>query len=266
MLNFHSLYSGSTGNSLFLQSQNTNILIDTGVSAKKICSALSSCDSNIENIDAILITHEHIDHVQSLGTLSKKYDIPVYATKKTWDAMPNQSAKMVSHNIKYFNPKETFEIGDLTIFPFSTPHDAADSCGFNIFHDKSKISIATDIGHMTKEILNNLEGSSFIMLESNYDPEILKCCSYPYRLKNRIAGPNGHLPNEDAGKTISYLLKSGLSQVVLGHLSKENNFPELAYKTVVDELIKNNFNENEIKISVASRDCPSKKIEVDNLC
>lgn len=264
MLKFHSLYSGSTGNSLFVQSDNTNILIDSGVSAKKICSALSSCNSDIENIDAILITHEHIDHVQSLGTLSKKYNIPVYATSKTWDAMPNQRDKIIDNNIKYFNANENFEIGDLKIHPFSTPHDAADSCGFSILHKKSKISIATDIGHMTKEILNNLDGSSFLMLESNYDPEILKCCSYPYKLKSRIAGPNGHLPNEDAGKTISYLLKSGLTEVLLGHLSKENNFPELAYKTVVDELIKSNFDENKIKISVASRDFPSKKIEVDN--
>lgn len=264
MLNFHSLYSGSTGNSLFIQSKNTNILIDSGVSAKKVCSALSSCNSDIENIDAILVTHEHIDHVQSLGTLSKKYNIPVYATKKTWESMPKQLDKMSTNNIKYFNANENFEIGDLQIHPFSTPHDAADSCGFNILNNNSKISIATDIGHMTKEILNKLEGSTFIMLESNYDPEILKCCSYPYRLKTRIAGPNGHLPNEEAGKTISYLLNAGLTEVLLGHLSKENNFPELAYKTVVDELIRNNFDENKIKISVANRDCPSKKIEVDN--
>ena len=115
---------------------------------------------------------------------------------------------------------------------------------------------------MNLEILNVLEGSSFLMLESNYDPEILKCCSYPYHLKQRISSNIGHLPNEMAGKTIAYLLNSGLNQVILGHLSKENNFPELAYKTVVEELIKKDFDENSINISVASRTEPSKMYKI----
>ena len=262
MLNFISLYSGSTGNSLFVESENTKILIDAGVSAKKILSALTSLQSDINEINAILVTHEHIDHVQSLGTISAKYNIPVFANSKTWDAMPKQKDKISYYNQKHFNPTEKFEIGDLTIEPFPIPHDAANPCGFKIYHENKKLSIATDLGHMTKPILEKLEGSSFIMLESNYDPEILKCCSYPYHLKTRIAGPNGHLPNQMAGKTIAYLLKSGLKEVTLGHLSKENNFPELAYKTVIDELIESNFDENSIHVSVASRLAPSKLIEV----
>lgn len=262
MLNFCSLYSGSTGNSLFIESDNSKILVDTGVSAKKITDALTSFDVNIEDIDAILVTHEHSDHVQSLGTISKKYNIPVYATKETFDSMPKQVEKINVSNINCFNSNETFEINDLTIKPFSIPHDAANPCGFNILKDDKKLSIATDIGNMNLEILNKLEGSSFLLLESNYEPELLKSSSYPYLLKQRILGNTGHLSNEMAGKTIAYLLDSGLEQVVLGHLSKENNFPELAYKTVVEELIKKDFNENNIKISVANRNKPTEKFKL----
>ena len=253
MFNFCSLYSGSSGNCLFLQTSNTKILIDAGESAKKISSALSSIEINPTDIDAILVTHEHSDHVKGLGTFSKKYDIPVYANTKTWDAMEEQASKINEKNQKHFTIEENFEIGDLKIHPFKIPHDAANPCGFNIIHNNKKISIATDIGHMTSNIAHKLEDSSFVLLEANYDPNILKCSPYPYLLKQRIAGPNGHLANIDAGKTISFLLNSGLEAVMLGHLSKENNFPELAYKTVVDELISNNYNENALSISVAKR-------------
>lgn len=178
--------------------------------------------------------------------------------------MPEQNAKILEDNKKYFNPSEDFEIGDLKIHPFSIPHDAANPCGFNIFYDNQKISIATDIGHMTSDVIRRLEGSSFLLLESNYDPNVLKCSKYPYPLKMRIAGPDGHLPNKEAGKAISYLLNSGLKQVMLGHLSKENNFPELAYKTVVDELIENKFNENSISINIANRFAPSSVIKLNS--
>lgn len=264
MFNFCSLYSGSSGNSLYVESDNTKILIDAGESAKKITEALSSINVDPEEIDAILVTHEHSDHVKGLGTFSKKYNIPVYANRQTWEAMPEQEAKISNENIKYFNPSENMEINDLKIYPFKIPHDATNPCGFNICTSNKKISIATDIGHMTSEIIHKLEDSSFILLESNYDPNILKYSKYPYLLKERIAGPNGHLANSDAGKTISYLLKSGLNKVMLGHLSKENNFPELAYKTVVEELMENNYDENNINISVASRVNPSAIINIEN--
>ena len=262
MLNFCSLYSGSSGNSLFVETENTKLLVDAGVSCKKIENALQDINIDPSSIDGILVTHEHTDHIQGLGTLSKKFDLPVFVNQKTLDAMPKQRDKMSSKNIKTFNINENFEIGDLKIHPFSIPHDAADPCGFNILSDNKKLSIATDIGHMTNDILKNLEESLFIMLESNYDPEVLKASPYPFSLKSRIAGPTGHLPNEIAGKTISHLLKSGLKTAMLGHLSKESNFPELAYQTVIDELISNNYDENSLSISVASRDAHSKLIKL----
>ncbi len=264
MFKFCSLYSGSTGNSLFVETPNTKILIDAGESAKKIITALSNINVDISEINAILVTHEHSDHIKGLGTLSKKYNIPVYANKKTWQAMPDQSAKIELNNQKFFNSNKDFLLGDFKIFPFSIPHDAAEPCGFNIYYNNSKISIATDIGHIDANIINKLENSSFILLESNYDPEILKCSTYPYSLKQRISGPNGHLSNILAGQTISYLLPRGLKSVMLGHLSKENNFPELAYKTVMNELIENNknFDTYSFSLSIAKRYEPSSIIEL----
>ena len=156
MLEFCSLYSGSSGNSLLVKTENTNILIDAGVSAKKITEALTPLNVNPEDISAILVTHEHSDHIQGLGTFSKKYNIPVFASKKTWDAMGKQSEKITDNNKKYFNVSEDFEINDLKIKSFKTPHDAADSCGFNIIKDKSKLSIATDLGHITPKIQESL--------------------------------------------------------------------------------------------------------------
>lgn len=262
MLNFCSLYSGSSGNSLFIETENSKLLVDAGVSCKKIENALQDINIDPSSIDGILVTHEHTDHIQGLGTLSKKFDLPVFVNQKTLDAMPKQKDKLLSKNIKIFNVNENFEIGDLKIHPFSIPHDAVNPCGFNIYKGNKKISIATDIGHMTNDVLKNLEESLFIMLESNYDPEVLKSSPYPFVLKSRIASPMGHLPNEMAGKTISHLLKSGLKKAMLGHLSKESNFPELAYQTVIDELISNNYDENSLSLSVASRDSHSKLIKL----
>lgn len=262
MFNFYSLYSGSSGNSLLVQTSDTRILIDAGESSKKISSALSSLDIDPNSINAILVTHEHTDHIKGLGTFSKKYNVPVYANARTWDAMPEQSIKINEKNIRNFTIEENFEIGDLKIHPFKIPHDAANPCGFNIIHNNKKISIATDIGHMTSNIAHKLEDSIFVLLESNYDPDVLKYSRYPYLLKQRIAGPNGHLANIDAGKTISFLMNSGLKEVMLGHLSKENNFPELAYKTVVNELIENKMDCDKIKIKVANRSFPSGLVNV----
>lgn len=262
MLKFCSLYSGSTGNSLLIKNDNTCILVDAGVSGAKIIQALNSLNIDICQINAILVTHEHSDHIKSVGTLSKKYNIPVFANTETWQAMPVEEEKVPLDCKNTFIIGNKFSIGSLEIMPFSIPHDAANPCGFNIFGSNKKISIATDVGHITSSIFTNLQNSSFVLLESNYDPEILKYSSYPYQLKRRIAGPNGHLPNKEAGYTISKLIETGLKSVMLGHLSKENNFPELAQKTVIEELNANNYNENSINLYIASRFEPSDFLDV----
>ena len=214
------------------------------------------------NLDGIIVTHEHIDHIQSVGNLSKKFNIPVFATSQTFDAMPKQSEKIADSNKKNINIDEKFSVGDIDILPFSIPHDAANPCGYTLFSDNKKISIATDIGHMNNDILKHIDGSEFILLEANYDPEVLKYTKYPFKLKSRIAGPTGHLSNKVAGQTINYLIKSGLKNAILGHLSKESNFPELAYQTVVDELISNGTNLDNFNLSIASRDLPGNLIHI----
>lgn len=263
MLNFCSLYSGSTGNCLFINTNNTNILIDAGVSLKKIETALEYLEIKPQNISGILITHEHSDHIKSIGNISKKYNIPIYANLETWNAISEeQKLKVNSENIHHFFIDEKFTVGDIEILPFSIPHDAVNPCGFSLFHEHAKISVATDLGHITPKILKNLEQSSFVMLESNYEPEVLKFSNYPYVLKKRIDGPNGHLSNILAGQTISKLIPYGLKSVMLGHLSKENNFPELAYRTVLEQLNKNNIDNNSICLNVANRSTPSSFINI----
>lgn len=216
MLKFCSLYSSSTGNCLFVQGPETNILIDAGVSVRKIETALASISVKPEDISAILITHEHTDHTKAVGIFSKKYHVPVYANSQTWAAISaEQTEKVAEENRKLFSVDETFDIGDLHIFPFHIPHDAANPCGFNVFQGNTKISIATDLGHMTPSVFKNLEKSSFILLESNYEPEVLKFSKYPYALKKRIDGPNGHLSNIIAGRTISKLIPLGLTSAML---------------------------------------------------
>ena len=261
-MKFCSLYSGSTGNSLFVQGNETKILIDSGVSAKKIEQALESINVDIKEINAILVTHEHIDHIRSIGTLTRKYNIPIYANLGTWNGIENEKTVKEIEERNYFKNGEQFEIGDLKIMPFATSHDAMDSCGFSIEDGKDQISIATDLGEMTTDVLNNLKKSKFILLESNYEPEVLRYCSYPYSIKTRIASNRGHLSNYVAGDTISKLTEYGLQNVLLGHLSKESNFPELAYKSVTEEMSKNGVNVKDIEINVASRTEPSKVINI----
>lgn len=263
MLKFCSIFSGSSGNCLFINSNHTKILIDAGASCKKVCEGLESIGSSITNVDAILVTHEHSDHVQGIGTISQKFNIPVYANIETWNAMEKQKNKISLDNIHTFENDKDFILNDLTIHPFSTPHDAANPCGFNIHNGSKRLSVATDLGHMNNELISELYSSSFVFLESNYDPEILKVSKYPFPLKQRISGPHGHLSNSTAGKTISNLLfRKDLKEVMLGHLSKENNFPELAYQTVANELIENNNDINSIKLSVANRYEPSKIVSL----
>ena len=261
MFQFCSLYSGSSGNCSYVHTESTKILIDAGQSSKKIEEALRLINVDPYSIDAILITHEHVDHVKGAGLLSKKFNIPVYANIETWNAMQEQKNKMAEENIKIFSFDDFF-IGDIKIQAFSIPHDAANPCGFNLYHENKKMSIATDIGHISKSVMDKLINSSFLLLEANYEPEVLRCSRYPYLLKNRISGPNGHLSNSECGKTISYLASKGLKSAMIGHLSEENNFPELAYKTVVEEMMQNDNTISNINLSVAKRYETSPMIEI----
>lgn len=250
MIKFCNLYSGSSGNSTYIEYNETRILIDAGVSCQRICKALAELSVSLDMIDAILITHEHTDHTKGLTTISKKFNTQIYATNKTWSQM--SALKLPEFNHVAFNANKSFRIGDLVIDPFSIPHDAIDPCAFCIFAGNKKITVATDIGHVDDAIYNKLVGSDVLLLESNYEPNTLMNGNYPYFLKKRIAGDFGHLSNESASKVIKRLYDdTGISNIILGHLSKENNFPELAYQTVVNEFGKI---PERLNLTVASRD------------
>jgi len=263
MIKFCSLYSGSSGNAVYLGSEKTKILIDAGLSAKKIIAALHSIGENPEELSAILISHEHGDHIRGAGILSRKFGLPVYANESTWEAMEREIGPVESGNRMYFSTGTEFLIGEICVRAFPVPHDAREPVGFNFFAEEKKITTATDIGHINMELLKCFECSELLLLESNHDLEMLKVGPYPWPLKRRIMSDVGHLSNEMAGKVVAYMAGKGTKKFLLGHLSKENNFPELAYQTVRSVLHEEAAAYREdITVEVVLRDKVGKVIEL----
>ncbi len=260
MFNFYSISSSSAGNCLFVESNNTKLLIDVGISMKKINTELFKIGLSLDDINAILITHEHSDHCKSLKTITKKYSIPIYVNQETLNEINKMYEGIDNTLINIIDTTSSFKINDLKIKAFETPHDSANCYGYNIFKNNSKISIATDLGHVTDTIKNSISNSNFTFIESNYDLNMLSLGKYPYELKRRINSDSGHLSNIQCAEIISDLAKHKTNSFMLGHLSKENNFPELALKTVENFLLDDNINLNDIDIQVASRDCLSNLI------
>lgn len=257
-MKFCSLYSGSSGNCLYVEEGDTKIIIDAGVSGKKIESALKTINVSAEEINGLLVTHDHIDHTKSLGVLSRRYNIPIYANNGTWAVARPSLGKLSDENIRVFKTMNTLCIGDLNIDSFPVVHDAGEPVGFSIHNGYKKISIITDTGIITDDIFTSISNSDLLFIESNHDVEILKLGRYPYYLKKRILGDHGHLSNDAAANTILQLVLKGLRKIVLAHLSEENNFPELAYETTTVLLRENNVSVgDEVNVEVASRFNPS---------
>lgn len=260
---FCSLYSGSSGNCIYVGTERTNILVDAGLSGKKIKSSLNQIGISPDKINAILVTHEHSDHIYGVGVMSRMFNIPVYANTNTWRAMPRSVGPIKDENIKVVEKDSVFSIGDIEIKSYSTPHDAADPVGYCFFNNNKKISIATDIGHVSKNVFENIKDSDLMLLESNHDVEMLKVGPYPYILKQRILSDIGHLSNEDAGKTISALMGNKYMTVFLGHLSAQNNYPELAYATVSSILEENSISiDRDLKLKLAARSEVGEFVEI----
>jgi phosphoribosyl 1,2-cyclic phosphodiesterase len=254
-MQFCSLYSGSSGNCLYVAAENTKILVDAGLTGKRIQDGLKEIGVSPLDINAMVITHEHSDHIKAAGILSRRFNIPVYANAKTWSAMEKDIGDIKLENIKVFSKASPFEIGEVIVVPYSIPHDAADPCGYSFIHKNKKVSVATDIGHASEIVKNNIKDSDFILLESNHDVNMLKVGPYPYPLKLRILSDVGHLSNENAGKLITEILNSKMKKVMLGHLSHTNNYPELALRTVLSVLQINGIKDGEdIDIDIAHRD------------
>jgi phosphoribosyl 1,2-cyclic phosphodiesterase len=236
------------------------------MSGKKIEEGLKQIDVDGSDIDAIFVTHEHLDHVDGIGVLSRRYDIPIYATEGTWDNMPSKVGKIKPLMKNAVYEDEDCIFNDMLIRPFAIPHDAAQPVGYTITSNDKKITVATDMGHITENVVNNIMGSNILLLESNHDVDMLKNGSYTYSLKQRILSDVGHLSNYNAGKLLSRVIKdvnSKLEYVFLGHLSNDNNHPQLAYDTVRTVLEENEiYVDKDVNMWVAMRYGVKRVIEI----
>lgn len=232
-MEFCALASGSTGNSILIRTENTSILIDAGLSGKKTAEALSSIGTDVEDIKAIFITHEHTDHIKGAAILARKYGIPLYATHRTLAAIyEGDCCRLPKPLMRIVEADSSVEVGDITVTPYSVTHDAVDPVGYTVSGDGRKIGFATDLGEYNEYILGRLDGSDALYVEANHNINMLMAGTYPYQTKVRINSPLGHLSNEACGEMVVRLQHPGLHTVVLAHISLENNFDELAYKTV----------------------------------
>lgn len=244
MSRFCSLFSSSSGNCTYIGTAKEGILIDAGVSAKKISEALTARDIDPKTIRAIFVTHEHTDHTSGIRVLASKHNIHVYATPGTLDGLDKNGVLNGKFPVDIIEDGG-FEIGGMHVGFFRTPHDANESCGYTVMMpDGRKISVATDIGHMTDSIISSISKSDLILLESNHDIGMLQAGDYPYILKRRILSDIGHLCNEKCAETVKVLLEKGTTRFFLGHLSEHNNIPDLAYRTTYAALCEMGAREN----------------------
>lgn len=235
-MKFCTLSSGSSGNCHYVATEQYAVLVDAGLSGKAIQGHFDLIQENIQNVKGILITHEHSDHTKGAGILSRRFKIPIYANEKTWEAMEKDLGKIAPEHIKIFKTGDTLELEDLKIRSYGISHDAKEPVGYVFENGNRKISVLTDTGIATREIQEQIRDSDLMVLESNHDVKMLEVGPYPYYLKRRIKSEFGHLSNEDCGNLLCELLGEKRQIVLLGHLSKENNFPELAYQTVMNIL------------------------------
>lgn len=239
MVKFQSFLSSSSGNSTFVTDGCTNILIDCGAAGSYIEKCLCRLGTDGSGLSGIFITHAHTDHIAAAGVLSRKFDLPLYATADTFAKGARQIGTVKDSNLCTIKPGQDIPIEALTVHAFTIPHDAEGSVSYTIADKESKLGIATDSGCITEEILQNLKGCFAVIVESNHDVNMLKHGSYPYRLKRRILGESGHLSNEMCGQLCAELAKYGTRAFWLGHLSDKNNLPDLAYSCVSRILTEN---------------------------
>jgi len=261
-----SIASGSSGNCIYVGTDATHLLVDVGISGKKTEGGLNSIGQSLKNIDGILVTHEHSDHICGLGVLSRKYHIPIFATRGTIAAIKMSSSvgKIEEDLFVPIKADESFRIKDITVEPMRTSHDAAEPVAYRMRYENKKIAIATDLGTYNEYTVECLKGMDLLFLEANHDVNMLQVGPYPYQLKRRILGDRGHLSNELSGQLLKRIAHEKLQGVVLGHLSKDNNIPELAYETVRVELAMGSevYNEVQFPITVAKRDEVSTVIKI----
>jgi phosphoribosyl 1,2-cyclic phosphodiesterase len=260
------LASGSSGNAIYLGKGKTNLLIDCGLTGKKTKEALERIKVNPETMAGIVVTHEHRDHIHGVGVLSRKYDLPVYATEKTWDALAcSEMGQVAEKNQQYLAVGKAVDIGEIKLEVFNTSHDAVEPIGIAAypFKGKEKIGLATDTGCITAGMNKHLKDCDLILIEANHDEEMLEKGSYPYYLKKRIKSEAGHLANTATGAALTRWISGDTEQIVLAHLSKENNLPFLARKTVEHILSEAGIDVGlDVQVTVAPREETHPLVEV----
>lgn len=261
-----SIASGSSGNCIYVGTDTTHVLVDVGISRKRTEEGLKSLGICPGELDAIFVTHEHSDHISGLGVFSRKYNVPIYATTRTVDAIKGARSlgEIDGELFQTVKADERFTIKDMTVNPMRISHDAADPVAYRFSYGRQKIGVVTDLGTYNDYTVECLKGMDALLLEANHDVNMLQVGPYPYPLKQRILGDRGHLSNENSGRLLSRLLHDKLQYIVLGHLSKENNMPELAYETVKLEITQsdNCYKAGDFPIQVAKRSEVSHLIEI----
>lgn len=258
------LFSGSSGNCILVESDNTKILVDAGFNCKRIQTELTSVGHGLSDISGIFITHEHTDHVSALAVLSRKFHIPIYCNEATYNAIKKQRDYPDEKDIVIFKTGDSVDVkGSLNVTSFNISHDACEPVGYVFDDGIRKMGIATDTGILTDEIISSLSLCKGILFESNHDVAMLKAGDYPAFLKQRILSDKGHLSNETSAKALSGLIEKGVEKIMLAHLSKENNTPLIALNTAVNTLKDMGFEKNkDYFLNVARRDSASDTVEV----
>lgn len=265
-MDFCSIASGSSGNCIYTGTDHTGVLIDAGISARQVEKGLNSIGRTAKELNGVLITHEHSDHIRGIGVLARKFGLPIYGTSGTLRAVKNCSGLGVIDEGLFHEvtADESFSIGDLEILPFHTSHDAADPVAYRMNSGDTSAAVVTDLGIYTDYVVDHLKNLDVILLEANHDIRMLQVGAYPYYLKQRILGNRGHLSNENAGRLLCRILHDNLKKIYLGHLSRENNYEALAYETVCSEVTlgDNPYQAKDFMIEVARRDCVSQPVHI----
>lgn len=231
-MRFSVLASGSTGNAFYIEHGDAKLLIDAGLSGRKLEQLFSQIGANMEELTGILVTHEHSDHIKGLGVVARKYDLPIYANEKTWNAMGKQIGKIKADQKFQFEANTVQSFDSLEVESFSVSHDAADPMFFNFRADDKKVTLLTDLGYVSEKIKRTIEGANAYVFESNHDVSMLQMSTYPWNVKRRILSDYGHVSNEDCGLALSEVISVDTERIYLAHLSKENNMKELANMSV----------------------------------
>ena len=252
-MQIRSFASGSGGNCALVAGGGKYILVDAGISLRRIKACLARLGLSLDDISALLLTHEHSDHVSALPMLEKYTDIPILTSGGTARSLMARG-KVCGKNFTFIEAGEPFDVAGIAVMPFATSHDAAESLGFAFEAGGEKAAVVTDLGHVSSQVRSAVSGASVVLLEANHDVDMLRFGPYPYMLQQRILGPSVHLSNEAAGQFALELAEKGVRHILLAHLSKENNSPRTAYNTVAEILVKGGVEPGSLKLSIAPAD------------